>query len=114
MYPYGGFDAGKLHCLPALLPAGSADAVKVAKQTKLESEYSDVKDVIVDAIAFTKGGSEWTLTTDNIIAVDAIESSDYVVIKSVTVKVPVGVDGGIKDTYYEVTVPVKMTVKYSK
>ena len=89
-------------------------AVKVAKQTKLESEYSDVKDVIVDAIAFTKGGSEWTLTTDNIIAVDAIESSDYVVIKSVTVKVPVGVDGGIKDTYYEVTVPVKMTVKYSK
>ena len=94
-------------------------AVVASKQAKLESEYTEIEDIVVDAVTFTLGGSTWKvgsawnqLSAANIIAVDAIESTDYVVIKSVTVKVPVA--EGVADTFYEVTVPVKMTVKYAK
>lgn len=88
-------------------------AVAFKKQAKLESEETDIKAIVKDAIAFTLGGSDWDYRVEDIVSVTYRynEKAGYVVITSVKFNVPLN---GSDDTVgYEKTVAVNKSVKVS-
>ena len=94
----------------------SNPAVTVDKQVKLASSEGAVEDMILDAISFKLGdgefkvGTDWNqISADDIIAVDYVDTDNYVVVKKITVRVRV--NEYIDNVYYEVPVEVNKTIE---
>ena len=86
-------------------------AVKFKKQEKLTSDASTLADIVVDALKFTRGGSDWTITSDMVAKVNRVEnaSAERVVITSVVFNVPL--NGSSDTAYYTVTVDVNKSIE---
>ncbi len=88
-------------------------SVALNTRTKISTTLTDEADIVLDAFSFTLGGKTWTPDETVIGSVDYTTNGQYMIIKSVTFKVPV--DGGKNLTdgeeYYTQKVTVNMSVK---
>ena len=88
--------------------------VTVNKQVKAEVEVESGmtdEEIIAKAIQFKKGSDAWTITADDILAINVIggveENEDFLIVIDVTLKVKVNDKCG---AYYEVNVPVDLSI----
>lgn len=78
-------------------------------QKKVVSDAGSDVEIILDAVSFKLGTSDWEVEEDDIVDYDVISTDDYLVIKSITVRVQAGPEA--LNAYYEVTIDKVMTVQ---
>lgn len=88
-------------------------SVALDGRTEISTTLTDEAEIVLDAFSFTLGGKEWTPDTTVIDTVDYTSNGQYMIIKSVTFKVPVkgGKTLATGEEYYTQKVTVNMSVK---
>ncbi|MBO5175911.1 MAG: Ig-like domain-containing protein [Lachnospiraceae bacterium] len=95
-------------------------AVALKKQSKITTEETDDKKIVLDAFAFTLGGNDWAITIDNILDVKVEENpgSNAKIVKKVLFKVPVATkisdNGTPTQFYYEFWLDINRAVTISE